>query len=102
MLLIGLAASMASFLLCAGSRGRRFALPHSRIMIHQPMGGAQGIFLFFYFFIFLSVDCFGYLLLGYSVISVSFIICMLTLLLMPYGYRIMISILCIACQACLV
>ena len=33
---------MASFLLCAGSRGRRFALPHSRIMIHQPMGGAQG------------------------------------------------------------
>ena len=39
---LGLAASMASFLLCAGSRGRRFALPHSRIMIHQPMGGAQG------------------------------------------------------------
>jgi ATP-dependent Clp endopeptidase proteolytic subunit ClpP len=33
---------MASFLLCAGSRGRRFALPHSRVMIHQPMGGAQG------------------------------------------------------------
>lgn len=39
---LGLAASMASFLLCAGSRGRRFALPHSRVMIHQPMGGAQG------------------------------------------------------------
>ena len=39
---LGLAASMASFLLCAGSRGRRFALPNSRIMIHQPMGGAQG------------------------------------------------------------
>ena len=39
---LGLAASMASFLLCAGSRGRRYALPHSRIMIHQPMGGAQG------------------------------------------------------------
>ena len=39
---MGLAASMASFLLCAGSRGRRFALPHSRVMIHQPMGGAQG------------------------------------------------------------
>ena len=39
---LGLAASMASFLLCSGSRGRRFALPHSRIMIHQPMGGAQG------------------------------------------------------------
>jgi len=37
--IIGLAASMASFLLCAGSRGRRYALPHSRIMIHQPMGG---------------------------------------------------------------
>lgn len=35
---LGLAASMASFLLCAGSRGRRFALPHSRVMIHQPMG----------------------------------------------------------------
>jgi ATP-dependent Clp protease protease subunit len=39
---LGLAASMASFLLCAGSRGRRYALPHSRTMIHQPMGGAQG------------------------------------------------------------
>jgi ATP-dependent Clp endopeptidase proteolytic subunit ClpP len=39
---LGLAASMASFLLCCGSRGRRFALPHSRVMIHQPMGGAQG------------------------------------------------------------
>ena len=39
---LGLAASMASFLLCAGSRGRRFALPNSRTMIHQPMGGAQG------------------------------------------------------------
>jgi ATP-dependent Clp endopeptidase proteolytic subunit ClpP len=40
---LGLAASMASFLLCAGSRGRRFALPHSRVMILQPMGGAQGL-----------------------------------------------------------
>ena len=39
---LGLAASMASFLLTAGSKGRRFALPHSRVMIHQPMGGAQG------------------------------------------------------------
>jgi ATP-dependent Clp endopeptidase proteolytic subunit ClpP len=39
---LGIAASMASFLLCAGSRGRRYALPHSRVMIHQPMGGAQG------------------------------------------------------------
>jgi ATP-dependent Clp endopeptidase proteolytic subunit ClpP len=39
---LGLAASMASFLLCGGSRGRRYALPSSRIMIHQPMGGAQG------------------------------------------------------------
>merc|ERR1719224_421737 len=39
---LGLAASMASFLLCSGSRGRRFALPHSRVMIHQPMGGTQG------------------------------------------------------------
>lgn len=39
---LGLAASMASFLLSSGSRGRRYALPHSRTMIHQPMGGAQG------------------------------------------------------------
>jgi len=39
---LGIAASMASFLLCSGSKGRRYALPNSRIMIHQPMGGAQG------------------------------------------------------------
>ncbi|MFC1745170.1 ATP-dependent Clp endopeptidase proteolytic subunit ClpP [Candidatus Riflebacteria bacterium] len=39
---IGQAASMGSFLLSAGARGKRYALPHSRIMIHQPMGGAQG------------------------------------------------------------
>jgi len=39
---IGLAASMASFICAAGTRGRRMALPNSRIMIHQPMGGAQG------------------------------------------------------------
>jgi ATP-dependent Clp endopeptidase proteolytic subunit ClpP len=39
---LGVAASMASFLLGAGSKGRRFALPHARTMIHQPMGGAQG------------------------------------------------------------
>lgn len=38
----GLAASMASVLLCAGEKGMRCALPHSRIMIHQPMGGAEG------------------------------------------------------------
>lgn len=38
----GLAASMASVLLCAGEHGRRSALPHSRVMIHQPMGGADG------------------------------------------------------------
>uniref|UniRef100_A0A7S1T5N5 ATP-dependent Clp protease proteolytic subunit n=1 Tax=Compsopogon caeruleus TaxID=31354 RepID=A0A7S1T5N5_9RHOD len=38
----GLAASMASFLLGAGEKGKRLALPHSRTMIHQPMGGAQG------------------------------------------------------------
>jgi len=38
----GLAASMASILLCAGSKGKRFALPNSRIMIHQPLGGIQG------------------------------------------------------------
>ncbi|MBR1516732.1 MAG: ATP-dependent Clp endopeptidase proteolytic subunit ClpP [Bacteroidales bacterium] len=38
----GLAASMASVLLCAGEKGMRYALPHSRVMIHQPMGGAEG------------------------------------------------------------
>ncbi len=38
----GLAASMAAVLLTAGEKGRRSALPHSRIMIHQPLGGAQG------------------------------------------------------------
>ena len=38
----GQAASMGSFLLAAGEKGNRFALPHSRIMIHQPLGGAQG------------------------------------------------------------
>lgn len=38
----GMAASMASVLLVAGTPGKRFALPHSRVMIHQPMGGAQG------------------------------------------------------------
>ncbi len=39
---IGQAASMGSFLLSAGAKGKRFALPHARIMIHQPLGGAQG------------------------------------------------------------
>ena len=39
---IGMAASMGSFLLAAGAKGKRFALPHSEIMIHQPSGGAQG------------------------------------------------------------
>ncbi len=39
---IGQAASMAALLLCAGSKGRRYSLPNSRIMIHQPLGGAQG------------------------------------------------------------
>lgn len=38
----GMAASMASVLLAAGTKGKRSALPHSRVMIHQPMGGAQG------------------------------------------------------------
>jgi len=41
-LCMGLAASMGAFLLAAGARGKRFALPNSRIMIHQPSGGAQG------------------------------------------------------------
>ncbi len=39
---IGMAASMASVLLAAGTHGKRFALPYSRVMIHQPLGGAQG------------------------------------------------------------
>ncbi|MCX7879123.1 MAG: ATP-dependent Clp endopeptidase proteolytic subunit ClpP [Ignavibacteria bacterium] len=39
---IGLAASMAQVLLCAGTPGKRFALPHSRILLHQPTGGTQG------------------------------------------------------------
>merc|ERR1712129_424488 len=39
---VGLSASMASFLLAAGQKGKRIALPHSRIMIHQALGGAQG------------------------------------------------------------
>jgi len=39
---IGMAASMAQILLTAGAKGKRFALPHSRIMMHQPSGGAQG------------------------------------------------------------
>ncbi len=38
----GMAASMAAVLMCAGQDGKRSALPHSRIMIHQPLGGAQG------------------------------------------------------------
>ena len=41
-LCMGMAASMGSFLLMAGAKGKRFALPNSRIMIHQPSGGAQG------------------------------------------------------------
>ena len=39
---MGMAASMGSFLLAAGTKGKRAALPHSRIMMHQPSGGAQG------------------------------------------------------------
>lgn len=41
-LCVGQAASMGSFLLAAGAKGKRYALPNSRIMIHQPLGGAQG------------------------------------------------------------
>jgi len=41
-LCLGMAASMGAFLLAAGAKGKRFALPNSRIMIHQPLGGAQG------------------------------------------------------------
>ena len=39
---LGMAASMGAFLLAAGTKGKRFALPNSEIMIHQPSGGAQG------------------------------------------------------------
>lgn len=39
---VGMAASMAAVLLSSGEKGKRYALPHSRIMIHQPLGGAQG------------------------------------------------------------
>ncbi|MDI9484653.1 MAG: ATP-dependent Clp endopeptidase proteolytic subunit ClpP [Bacillota bacterium] len=39
---VGMAASMAALLLTAGTKGKRYALPNSRIMIHQPLGGAQG------------------------------------------------------------
>jgi ATP-dependent Clp protease protease subunit len=39
----GMAASMGAVLLCAGTEGKRSALPHSRVMIHQPSGGAQGV-----------------------------------------------------------
>lgn len=39
---VGMAASMAQVLLCAGAKGKRYALPHSRIMMHQPLGGTQG------------------------------------------------------------
>jgi ATP-dependent Clp protease protease subunit len=41
-LCIGMAASMGAFLLAAGTKGKRFSLPNSKIMIHQPLGGAQG------------------------------------------------------------
>jgi ATP-dependent Clp protease protease subunit len=41
-LCMGMAASMGAFLLSAGTKGKRFALPNSKIMIHQPLGGAQG------------------------------------------------------------
>ncbi|AIS51821.1 ATP-dependent Clp protease proteolytic subunit [Thermoanaerobacter kivui] len=41
-LCVGMAASMAAFLLAAGTKGKRFALPNSEIMIHQPLGGMQG------------------------------------------------------------
>lgn len=41
-LCMGMAASMGAFLLAAGTKGKRFSLPNSRVMIHQPLGGAQG------------------------------------------------------------
>ena len=39
---MGMAASMGAILLTAGAKGKRFSLPHSRVMIHQPLGGMQG------------------------------------------------------------
>ena len=39
---MGMAASMGQFLLCAGAAGKRYSLPHARIMMHQPLGGIQG------------------------------------------------------------
>ena len=39
---MGLGASMGQFLLCAGAKGKRFSLPHARILMHQPLGGIQG------------------------------------------------------------
>ena len=39
---IGMAASMGAFLLCSGAKGKRYALPNSEVMIHQPLGGAKG------------------------------------------------------------
>ncbi len=39
---VGLAASMGSIILCGGAKGKRFSLPHSEVMIHQPLGGAEG------------------------------------------------------------
>lgn len=41
-IVVGMAASMGAFLLAAGEKGQRYALPHARVMIHQPWGGAQG------------------------------------------------------------
>ena len=41
-IVIGMAASMGSFLLSAGTKGKRYALPNAEVMIHQPLGGAQG------------------------------------------------------------
>jgi ATP-dependent Clp protease protease subunit len=41
-LCLGQAASMAAWLLAAGAKGKRYALPHARIMLHQPLGGVQG------------------------------------------------------------
>lgn len=41
-LCIGMAASMGAFLLCAGAKGKRYSLPNSKVMIHQPLGGTQG------------------------------------------------------------
>ena len=53
---LGLAASMGAFLLASGSKGKRYCMPNSKVMIHQPLGSAGGkVIIFFLRFFFLSI-----------------------------------------------